>query len=200
MSNPVSVARAGNAAWCALLAAAIVGCETEPPTPVVLTPLPAPPAAAPAPQPAAAPAPVAQAPAPNSPVAPAPVATPSAPVPQVAEAPAPSAPVADAASEEMDRKKAQAGVGIKGRDIPNQLGTTAIKQYFRIPEKTVFEIQIPSALNLYTAEKGHGPKTHDEFMEQIIKANQIALPQLPPGERYLWDPEKQELLVEHPKR
>lgn len=164
----------------------LTGCETEPPTPVVLTPAPAAPVAqAPAAEPVAAATPATTLPVP---------ATPAAAQPSPPQSPAP------AADQPMETKKAEAGVGVKGRDIPTQLGTTAIKQYFRIPEKTVFDIQIPSALNLYTAEKGHGPKTHDEFMEQIIKANQIALPQLPQGERYLWDPQKQELLVEHPKR
>lgn len=181
------------------LAAAVIGvalcagCETEAPTPIELPKPPAPAAAAP---PAQA-APVAQ-------TAPAAVAAPepkAAAAPPAAEANAPAEnPVAAPPAEEMVRKKAQPGVGVKGKDIPQELGTTAVKQYFLVKEKTVFDMQVPSALNLYKAEKGYGPRSHEEFMEQIVKANQIPLPPLPPGQRYLWDPEKQELFVEHPKR
>jgi len=46
-------------------------------------------------------------------------------------------------------------------------------------------------MNLYKGAKGHYPKTHDEFMEKIIKANQIVLPKLrDPDARYLYLPEK----------
>lgn len=169
------------------------GCETEAPTPIELPKPPAPAAVAPPAQaaPVAQAAPAAAAPEPNAGAAAAALAEANAP----AENPAAAPP-----EEEMVRKKAEPGVGVKGKDIPQELGTTAVKQYFLVKEKTVFDMQVPSALNLYKAEKGYGPRSHEEFMEQIVKANQIPLPPLPPGQRYLWDPEKQELFVEHPKR
>lgn len=167
--------------WATLLA---VGCDNAAPTGDSAPPQPAPPAVAiepPAAPPAAQPA------------------APPAANPQAAAQPQAAAPV-EPAAEEMERKKAQAGVGVQGQDIPQELGTTAVKAYFMTKQRTVFDIQIPSALNLYKAERGYGPKSHDDFMEQIVRANQIQLPELPPGQRYLWDPEKQELFVEHPKR
>jgi hypothetical protein len=48
---------------------------------------------------------------------------------------------------------------------------------------------IKHALDLYNAEHGNYPKTHEEFMEKIIATNQIALPELDEGQEYLYDPE-----------
>ena len=39
---------------------------------------------------------------------------------------------------------------------------------------------IKHAMDLFHAENDRIPKTYDEFMTEIIKANNIALPQLPP--------------------
>ena len=67
--------------------------------------------------------------------------------------------------------------------------------FFRTKEKIAFEIQIPHAMNLYKALNGYGPKSHEQFMKDIIKTNQIELPQVPPGQHYQCDVEKQELWV-----
>ena len=140
------------------------------------------------------------------PIAPPPIAPaqPAAAAPATAAAPQPAAPVAPPsvaaaapAADEMERKKAEVGVGKAGQGIEYQLGTTAVKTYFVAREKTVFDMQVPHTLNLYRAEHGYGPRSHDEFMRDIIQAGQIELPTLPPGERYVWDPDKQELFVEH---
>lgn len=80
-----------------------------------------------------------------------------------------------------------------------QLTVTPVKSVFATRERLVFEIQIPHALNLFNATEGRMPKTHEEFMEKIIKANQIPLPELPPDNRYIWDPQTNELMVERPK-
>lgn len=45
------------------------------------------------------------------------------------------------------------------------------------------------ALKLYQAEHGEFPKTHEEFMEKIIKSNQLQLPELEVGYEYLYKPE-----------
>ncbi len=34
-------------------------------------------------------------------------------------------------------------------------------------------------------------------MQRIIKENMIKLPDLPPGDRYVYDPKREELMVEH---
>ena len=102
------------------------------------------------------------------------------------------------------RVKAAVGAGKKGRRLDDerlvQMIVTPARAFFRTQERLVFEIQIPQALNLYQATNGNKPKTHDEFMEQIIGANSIRLPELPAGQRYVYDVESGELMIEKPAR
>jgi hypothetical protein len=112
--------------------------------------------------------------------------------------PAPEAPV-DAAAQ-VTSEKAAVGAGAKGRDYGGPgFVTTPVQEYFRTGERIAFEIQIPNAMKLYKA--GHndkGPKTQEEFMEVIIKENGVALPELPVGEEYFYDPESEQLMVRKP--
>ncbi len=108
------------------------------------------------------------------------------------------------AHDENERVKAEAGVGIKGQRLEDkrlvQMIVTPARALFRTQQRVVFEVQIPHAVDLYQATNGFKPKTHDDFMAQIIKANNIQLPTLPPGEHYVYDPDKGELMVERPAR
>ena len=55
--------------------------------------------------------------------------------------------------------------------------------------------QIEQAKNLYKAEQGNYPKTEKDFWENIIKANQIQLPEWEEGEEYFYDPTDHELKI-----
>ncbi|HWB12269.1 MAG TPA: hypothetical protein VG826_23780 [Pirellulales bacterium] len=96
-------------------------------------------------------------------------------------------------------EKAQVGATGKGNygGGPGMV-TTPISVYFQAQERVIF-LTVEHTMNLYEAEHGHKPKTEEEFMKQIIEANQIRLPQLPPGSKYKYDPQKGELLVERPQ-
>lgn len=98
-------------------------------------------------------------------------------------------PTAEAAPG-MVREKAVVGVSPKGQGYGGGLITEPISVYFKAPQMVVFRIQIPHAMNLYRGVHGHFPKTHQEFMEKIIQENGIQLPPLPPGARYVYDPQK----------
>lgn len=98
-------------------------------------------------------------------------------------------------------KPAEVGVGIQGRSLQNDKGidqmiTAPAATLFKVKEKVVFEIQIPQAMNLYQAEKGYFPRTHEEFMEIIIDFNRIKLPKLPDGQMYRYHPDDHTLWVE----
>jgi hypothetical protein len=108
------------------------------------------------------------------------------------------APAGAPAQPNLVQEKAQAGVSGKGNYGPGVV-TTPIGAYFQARERIVFEIAIPGAMNLYVAEKGYKPKTQEDFMRDIIQFNQIKLPELPPGHKYVYDPQKGELMVEHPQ-
>lgn len=116
---------------------------------------------------------------------------------QTAEAPAePAAPV------ETETVAAEAGVGKEGQKLKGKEGVmiTPIKALFNTKQRVAFEFKVEPALRLYEAEKGYRPKTHEEFMDKIIKFNQIELPELPAGHEYVYDPAKGELMVKRPKQ
>ncbi len=54
---------------------------------------------------------------------------------------------------------------------------------------------IKHTMDLYQAENGRYPATHDEFMEEIIRKGQIALPRLPHYQKYSYDPAEHKLVI-----
>ena len=54
---------------------------------------------------------------------------------------------------------------------------------------------IQRAIQFFQAEHGRFPKDHEEFMNEIIKKNNIQLPVLPGKRRYQYDVENHELKV-----
>jgi len=65
-------------------------------------------------------------------------------------------------------------------------------------EQKLFLVQKDHALDLYMGEHGYYPKTHEEFMESIIKFNKLSLPELEPGYEYLYKPEAPKSLFKQP--
>jgi hypothetical protein len=95
-------------------------------------------------------------------------------------------------------KKAEVGVGEKGRGYGSEpFVAVPIRSYFAIRERLVFDVSIPEAMKLFKATEGRAPKSHEEFMDKIINANNIHLPQLPKGQHYQYHPDDEQLWV-HP--
>jgi len=113
------------------------------------------------------------------------------PSPQVAKPAAP--PVEFKASEDHTQK------GMKGAELGRGAISTPAMVYLRIPDRLVFD-QVKHALNLYRATNGDLPKTHEDFLRDIITANNLVLPELPPGSRYIYRPEEGELMIEEPAK
>lgn len=97
------------------------------------------------------------------------------------------------AEEESGPKRADEVVGQrKGTGVMTRPVFDALNAADRLILKNVdYAVEIYKA-----AGNGEGPATHEEFMEKIIKANNIQLPKLPEGQRYLYDPENEQLMVE----
>ena len=57
------------------------------------------------------------------------------------------------------------------------------------------KLAVQQALNFFNAANDRFPKDHEEFMEKIIKANNIRLPVLPGGRQYQYDVDNHELVV-----
>jgi hypothetical protein len=97
-----------------------------------------------------------------------------------------------------DREKAVRGSGVKGRKYGGGIITEPVRQYFRLQQATVFEIQIPHDVGLFKAEHNRYPKDWDEFKTAILEPAAIQLPELPEGEHYVFDSKEGELMVERP--
>jgi hypothetical protein len=169
---------------------------------------PAKPAAAKAAAPAAAPAVSSTAPA-APPAAPAgsqaaKAASTAAPAQEVDRAigiptHAPSSTAAPA--QEVIRQKADIGMGEAGRGYGEGLVATPVRAVWFAKERLVLD-RIEHDMQLFKAQdpQGRGPKSRDEFMKKIIQAGGIHLPALPVGQRYVYDPAKEELQVEQPRQ
>ncbi len=141
------------------------------------------------------------APPPPTPAAPAEGGAAAAPA--ASETPAsetPEAETPEAPADDANVERAAVGVGAKGRDYGGPgFVTTPVETFFRTGDRIAFEIQIPNAMKIYKAEHNNkGPKTHEEFMDIIIKENAVQLPELPAGDSFLYDPKTEELMVKHP--
>ena len=111
------------------------------------------------------------------------------------------APVQKPQEPAFEAKVAAVGDGSKGRSLENEKGEgNMISQpavtLFRTKEKIAFEIGVPHALDLFNASEGRNPKSHEEFMEKIIKFNNLILPELPKGRVYRYHPDDNKLWVE----
>jgi hypothetical protein len=83
-------------------------------------------------------------------------------------------------------------------DSVQKIVSTPAREYFRVSERITFD-RIKHDLELYKAmHDGKGPQSHEEFMREIVEPAQIELPELPPGQRYVYNPETEELMVERP--
>ncbi|NQU21896.1 MAG: hypothetical protein HQ567_11490 [Candidatus Nealsonbacteria bacterium] len=104
------------------------------------------------------------------------------------EQPAPAA--SDASStDQSEPVKATPGVGKRGRDYGAGPISTPVAAYFTTKERLQF-MQVVQPMQIYRVQHGHFPETHEEFMKEIIEANSLKLPELPAGERYVYDAKK----------
>ncbi len=110
------------------------------------------------------------------------------------EKPASPTPGAPAVDSNANRVKAEPGVGAASRDGGGGYLGQTFAAYFGAKEKIAFD-QMNYALKNFRALEGHFPKSHAEFMEKIIKENQIKLPELPAGNVYQYDPKDGMLYV-----
>ncbi|MEE3372213.1 MAG: hypothetical protein VX346_22960 [Planctomycetota bacterium] len=101
-----------------------------------------------------------------------------------------------------ERVVAGVGVGRRSRSLDKRSGPVVepLKSLVATKERLAFDVQLKQAMNLYQATHGRLPQSHDEFMTQIVAFNKIKLPALPAGHKYLFDPQRGELMVERPVR
>ena len=117
------------------------------------------------------------------------------PPPPAEEPPAPPAgeeplaePPADVIPPGMEAAPAMAGVGRKGRGYGSGLVATPIASLFRTKDRMQF-VQVAHTLNIYKGMHGRMPKSHDEFMKEVVERYNLQLPELPAGHEYFYDAE-----------
>jgi hypothetical protein len=111
----------------------------------------------------------------------------------------PAKPAAETPPPGMIAEKADVGSGDKGRGYGEGIVATPVATYFAARERIMFTIQIPKLLEAYKFEHDmKGPKSHEEFMKEVIKKYGIELPTLPPGHKYWYDAKDGELKVLRP--
>jgi hypothetical protein len=100
------------------------------------------------------------------------------------------------AAPELQKGAKQATTKITAKDYITLQGNAYVTQVGRLG---VMEIE--HAMNLYHAEHDRYPKNYEEFMNDIIKANNIALPKLPYYQEYGYDEKEHKLIIlEYPDR
>ena len=104
---------------------------------------------------------------------------------------------------QMQDQIAKTGVGAKGNSLDGIQGNDArmlmagpVKAYFNTREKIIFDIALPKSAQLFNALNDRNPKTHEEYMREVVDSAQIKLPELPAGMVYRYRPEVNELWVE----
>ena len=113
----------------------------------------------------------------------------------------------ESAPKEDDTVTVKAEPGLTGKgnyssagDTSNPMSiiSTPVSQYFRVQDRIILQ-QVEAAMNLYKGEHGRLPTTHEEFVIDIIQANNIVLPRLPEGHTYVYDPADGVLKVRKPR-
>ncbi len=97
---------------------------------------------------------------------------------------------------------AKVGVGVQGSSLdsikgndPRMLIVGPAQAYFKTKERIVFDIELPRSAQLFNALQGRDPKTHDEYMREVV--GKIQLPKLPDGKVYKYHPDTNDLWVEN---
>ncbi len=78
--------------------------------------------------------------------------------------------------------------GRRSRDVGGYMGATAAAKFYAEHQMKI--LSIDHANQLYWGEHGDWPKSHEEFMKNIIEFNKIALPEIPDDEEYIYVPEQ----------
>jgi hypothetical protein len=132
-----------------------------------------------------------------------------APAPVAAPAPAPAAPegghgfIVGRTTQDIKENTAevQQGAQVASSKIVAKDPITMQGNAYVVMTGSIAKDKIDYALKLYQAENDRYPKDHKEFMEEIIKKNNITLPVLPHYQEYSYDPVNHKLLIyEYPAR
>jgi hypothetical protein len=156
---------------------------------------------------AANPAPAANPPVAQSPATPAPAAdaNPSANQPAAqpqqpqTNQPAAQAQPAQGPSGQEEMMTLGANTGVQGQGYGGGLITEPVHEFFSMRNLITWD-QIKHDMDIWQAIHNRYPKDAKEFQKEILDEAQIELPELPRGNRYVYDPKTGELMVARQKQ
>ena len=89
--------------------------------------------------------------------------------------------------------KAEGGVGKRGQGYGGGIITEPVRQYFILQDRIKF-INMQNTLKIYRAEHNNqNPPTIQEFVDKILTESGVVLPELSPGQFYVYDPSAKDL-------
>ncbi|MFO0941013.1 MAG: hypothetical protein U0930_09610 [Pirellulales bacterium] len=87
----------------------------------------------------------------------------------------------------------KSGAKLRDNNDAQKIVTGAPGVLLDVKLDTVFNIQIPQALQLFKASEGKVPKNHADFVAKVLEPNNLKLPELIDGMVYQFNPEREEL-------
>ena len=85
-----------------------------------------------------------------------------------------------------------------GKSYGGGIITEPLRQHFLIQHRLAF-MRLEGAMRDFKVLNDRLPNSHEEYMEKIVKAGAISLPELPTGEEYIYDPKRGELMIRRPQ-
>lgn len=86
----------------------------------------------------------------------------------------------------------------RGQGYGGGILTEPLRQNFLIRHRIAF-MRLEGAMRDFKILNDRLPNSHEEYMEKIVGSNGIALPELPTGEEYVYDPKRGELMIRRPQ-
>lgn len=98
-------------------------------------------------------------------------------------------------TQDVGEFKPEAGLPVSDSKVRVTNPVTGPLEAYGPALEQIMKSHVAHALNLFQAEHGRFPSDYNEFMEKIIKANNIKLPVLPGGKKYQYDATEHKLVV-----
>jgi hypothetical protein len=111
------------------------------------------------------------------------------PAPQAAQPAAPAQP-----SGQTEMMTLDGNTSLQGQGYGGGLITEPVHQFFSMRNLIMWD-QIKHDMDIWQAIHNRWPKNAQEFQKEILEPARIELPDLPPGNRYVYNPKTGELLV-----
>jgi len=115
--------------------------------------------------------------------------------PQEKQVEKPPSSIVGKTTQDIGEYKPEAGAKVSDSKITATDPITAPTSAYGPMLERISKTQIEQAVNLFHATEDRYPKDLDEFMELIIRPNNIKLPVLPGGKIYQYDVENHKLVV-----